>query len=473
MKTNQHRVRVWATTGVALIWVAHGGTAIAQLGPKQAVFTDLSGTCGVVDAGTMSVVATFTCDSGAEAVDVTSDGTRAVIGSCFTDTIALVDLTTLPAAPVVGSTIASGVSCVQELDIAPNDVFGIAPGSADGLVSKFTLVPFAVTGTNAGYGGTGARLGSPQDVHVDNTSTEAVHPFFDESGLPVADVTGAAPALSTTIVTTTSHHGISLNQADNDTILATSAPTSSTGVTVASLIGLSETTILATTGGTESVDIKCDGSRAVVETTTGLDWIDMTTSPLPTIISTSFGSARTDTFSTSTVAFSQDGSLLFVGGGSSIDVYDATTDPPTLLAGSPISAANVNVATLPCNCLIQTYNAGTTSNTYFYEGQGHSIDFAFDIVNTSFDMTVCAVLRECSTIEQRLDDADTLFDGGRGVPYGPGGTCVEYVPFDFRPSVPTSAMESTYTSPISSLTILSPAAIGSRRYLRTSPPSST
>jgi len=324
-------------SGAAILSPVH-----AQLGGSQAVFTSLSGVCGVVDAATLTVVSTFTCDSGSEAVDVTSDGTRAVIGSCGTSTLALVDLTKNP--PVVLSTIPSGASCVEELDIAPNNSFGIATGSGDGKVSKFTLSPFAVTGTGGPFG-TGTRGGSPQDVHVDTTNTRAVLPMFDNSFLQIIDVTGTTPTAVATITTTSgTHHGISLSEADNDTILATGTIS---GVTVASRSGGSVTTVLSTGDfRPEAVDITCDGRRAVVETTGGLMWINMTVSP-PTVLSSNFGAARTDGFSTSTVAFSRDGTILFVGGESTIDVYDATTDPPTKRAGS-ITATNVNLATLPC-----------------------------------------------------------------------------------------------------------------------------
>ena len=337
--------RVSTGRGLAVALVLFGGAAVfspahAQLRGSQAVFTSQSGTCGVVDAAD-GTVTTFACDVGAEAVDVTSTGARAVIGSCATNTLALVDLTSGP--PAVLSTIASGVLCVEELDIAPNGTFGIATGSSDGKVSKFTLSPFAVTGTGGPFA-TGDRGGSPQDVHVDNTSTRAVLPMFDNSFLHILDVTGTTPAPVATITTDRNHQGISLSEADNDTILATGT---SSGVTVASRSALSVTTVLSTPGTPEAVDIKCDGSRAVVETSGGLMWINMTTSP-PSVSTSNFGAARTDGFSTSSVAFTRDGTRLFVAGGTTIDVYDATADPPTLLGSIPISTGADNVATLPC-----------------------------------------------------------------------------------------------------------------------------
>ena len=70
-------------------------------------------------------------------------------------------------------------------------------------------------------------------------------------------------------------------------------------------------------------------------------------------LSQNFGDPRPDAITVSTLAFATDGQLLFVGGGphlllsdGSIDVYDATTDPPTLKAS--LDTPNVNLATLPC-----------------------------------------------------------------------------------------------------------------------------
>jgi Big-like domain-containing protein len=293
----------------------------------------------VVDAN--GTVTTFACDVGGEAVDVTTTGTRAVIGSCTTNNLALVDLTSGP--PSVLSTIPSGALCVEELDIAPNGEFGIATGTGDGKVSKFTLSPFAVTGTGGPFA-TGARGGSPQDVHVDNTSTRAVLPMFDSLFLQIIDVSGTTPAAVATIPTDRTHHGVSLSEANNDTILATGT---TSGVTVASRSALSVTTVLPTPGTPESVRIKCDGSRAVVETSAGLMWIDMTTSP-PSVSTSIFGAARTDRFSTSSVAFTRDGTRLFVAGSTTIDVYDATVDPPSLLTSAAVDTGADNVATLPC-----------------------------------------------------------------------------------------------------------------------------
>ncbi len=289
-------------------------------------------------------------------MDVTSDGTRAVIGSWgyvggWVNRIDLVDLTD----PQVLSSIDPGVISIQELDIAPDDSFGIVTGSIDGLVSKFTLDPFKIIGTTEGWGLGGLYGGSPQDVHIDATGTVAVQPMFYGDFLLSVDVTGDVPELIETIASPENpdgpgflrHHGISLSEWDNDTILATADATSGVVpyVTVASLSGLFETTVLDAPGQPESVDITCDGTRAVVETSAGLMWIDMQASP-PMVLNASFGDARSDKYSTSTVAFSPDGAWLFVGGGAIIDVYDATTDPPTWK--SSIEQENMNVATLPC-----------------------------------------------------------------------------------------------------------------------------
>ena len=78
-------------------------------------------------------------------------------------------------------------------------------------------------------------------------------------------------------------------------------------------------------------------------------WIDMTTSP-PSVMNDNFGDARVDNQSTSTVAFSADGTLLFVAGLDQIDVYDAKMDPPELIGSIPIEGADINnIATLPCS----------------------------------------------------------------------------------------------------------------------------
>jgi WD40 repeat protein len=367
--------RILVLTLAVLGWQLTCTPAHAQLAADEAVFTGWMGeTIGVVSATDLAVKWTHNLNElrpvdipaiWPEAVDVTSDGTRAVIGSWgydfdengqfyWVNRIDLVDLTD----PQVLSSIDPGVVSIQELDIAPDDSFGIVTGSRDGWVSKFTLNPFEIIGTTEGWGLGGFYGGSPQDVHIDATGTVAAQPMFYGEFLLSVDITGDAPVLSGTIATparpddpgiSLTHHGISLSEWDNDTILAT-ADDDSWGVivpyvTVASLSGLYEPFVLDAPGQPESVDITCDGTRAVVETSAGLMWIDMTTSP-PSVMNEVFGDARADTFSTSSVAFSPDGAWLFVGGGDRIDVYDATTDPPTWK--SSIEQENTNVATLPC-----------------------------------------------------------------------------------------------------------------------------
>lgn len=333
--------------------------AYAQLTASQALVTDRpSGTCHIVDATTGAIVTTFACGAGAEGVDVNSIGTRAVVGSCLLSTepdhLRLFDLTTTP--PTLLGTILAGVSCVEEVDIAPNDQFGIAPGSADGRVSKFTLSPFMVTGTSTPLG-TGTRGGSPQDVHIDATSTRAVLPMFDNQSLRIIDITGATPVSVATIPTPdVQHHGITLSEGNNDTILASRL---FGGITVASRSDAAVIATILTTATSEAIDITCDGRRAVAETSGGLAWIDMTTSP-PAVLSSNFGLARTDGISTSSVAFNADGSRLFVGGGNKIDIYNATSDPPTLLS-SITEIPNFNVATRPCRVLTANNDAFSTN----------------------------------------------------------------------------------------------------------------
>ncbi len=383
--------RILVLTLAVLGWQLICSPAHAQLAADEAVFTDYAG-------GTIGVVRVSETDSGvnlelkwthnlndlrkdltqedlaplwAEAVDVTSDGTQAVIGSwgyeydavnykyIWINRIDLVDLTD----PQVLSSIDPGVISIQELDIAPDDSFGIVTGSMDGWVAKFTLDPFKITGTAQGWGLGGTYGGSPQDVHINAAGTVAVQPMFYADSLVSVDITGDVPAGSGTIATPENpdgpgflrHHGISLSEWDNDTILATADDQWHLPVpyvTVASLSGLYEPFVLDAPGQPEAVDITCDGTRAVVETSEGLMWINIETST-PTVMNAIFGDARADNFSTSTVAFSPDGNWLFVGGGDPwtgtngiIDVYDATTDPPTWI--DEIMQDNANVATLPC-----------------------------------------------------------------------------------------------------------------------------
>ena len=375
--------RILVLTLAVLGWQLTCTPAHAQLTADEAVFTDYwGGTIGVVSVSETGLESKWAhnlndlrpVDIGplwAEAVDVTSDGTRAVIGSwgyeydrvnyqyLWINRIDLVDLTD----PQVLSSIDPGVVSIHELDIAPDDSFGIVTGARYGWVAKFTLDPFKIISTTEGWGLGGTYGGSPQDVHIDSTGTVAVQPMFYGNFLLSVDVTGDTPELIATIASPENpagpgflrHKGISLSEWDNDTILATADDQTRTPVpyvTVASLSGLNVITVLDAPGQPEAVDITCDGTRAVVETSGGLMWIDMTTSP-PSVMSEIFGDARADNISTSTVAFSPDGDRLFVGGGDRytgrngiIDVYDATTDPPTWIG--EIMQDNVNVATLPC-----------------------------------------------------------------------------------------------------------------------------
>ncbi|MBW2486731.1 MAG: hypothetical protein JRE72_04860, partial [Deltaproteobacteria bacterium] len=62
-----------------------------------------------------------------------------------------------------------------------------------------------------------------------------------------------------------------------------------------------------------------------------------------------FGPARIDFNSTSTVAFSADGSLLFVAGNQQIDIYDVNPDLPVLRGYIPMQGRIYTVATLPCS----------------------------------------------------------------------------------------------------------------------------
>ncbi len=347
--------------------------AFAELGSDQAIFIDFTGTeCGIISADTMDVVSTFPCDQYSEGIDVTSDGTRAVIGNCGNNRLTLVDLTV--DYNVVGTEpppwIDSGVRCVQELDIAPDNSFAIATGSADGLISKFTLEPFEVLPDNpAGPWDTEDIFGgSTQDVHMNSSGTLAVLPTFRSDFFAVVDVTGDIPELVNTIPTPAnpdnpeqglSHHGISLSQYDDDTFVATGTP-GLLYITIGSLSELFDPIIIPTStdpdgmpGRPESVDITCDGTRAVVETFAGLMWIDLESTP-PTVLSENFGPARIDYNSTSTVAFSADGSLLFVGGQQQIDIYDVYSDLPELRGSIPMleGVRIYSVATLPCSAIV-------------------------------------------------------------------------------------------------------------------------
>ena len=344
-------------------WQLVCAPAFAELANDEAVFIDFTGTaCGIVSAESMSVVSTFDCDRYSEGIDITRDGTRAVIGNCGTNSLTLVDLES--SQPLVLDQIDSGVRCVQELDIAPDDSFAIATGSANGLVSKFTLEPFEVIGT-AGPWVSGDFLGgSPQDVHLTTDGTTAIQPMYRADFFAVLDVTQDTPALVNTIPTPLRpdfpdvymrHHGLSLSQYDDDTFLATGIP-GVYYVTVMSLSGLFEPIVIdtpvdpndGTKGIAESVDITCDGTRAVVETSKGLMWIDLETTP-PTVINENFGPARPDYNSTSTAAFSADGKLLFVAGQQQIDVYDVNPDLPVLRGSIPMEGSIYTVATLPCS----------------------------------------------------------------------------------------------------------------------------
>jgi len=372
--------RILVLTLAVLGWQLMCSPAHAQLAADEAVFTDYWGeTIGVVSATDLEVKWRIDLnderpvDIGAilpEAVDVTSDGTRAVIGSWgrvsnqWVNRIELVDLTD----PQVLYSIDPGVISIQELDIAPDDSFGIVSGSIDGRVSKFTLDPFNITGTAEPWAPGNAFGGAPQDVHINTDGTVAVQPMFYADFLVSVDITGDVPQVITRIETPNwseyptypvGHHGISLSEWDNDTIIATAAflfrHIDIPYVTVTSLSNPSDITILDAPGQPESVDITCDGTRAVVETSGGLMWINMEASP-PVVLYDSFDPdrpARNDHQSTSTVAFSADGKLLFVGGGEQIDVYDATTDPPQWKGSIQMEEADINnIATLPCSAAV-------------------------------------------------------------------------------------------------------------------------
>jgi hypothetical protein len=337
--------------------------AFAELANDEAIFIDVNGdvdgnpACGIVSAESMSVVRWFSCEKNSEGIDVTSDGTRAVIGNCRTSTLTLIDLVSDP--PVAVDQIDSGVRCVQELDIAPDDNFAIATGSANGLVSKLTLYPFAIVGTGGPWKPTDFMGGSPQDVHINSSGTLAVQPMYRVDFFAVLDITQDVPELVNSISTpiiphlpdySLVHQGLSLSQYDDDTFLATGIPNLNY-ITVASLSGLFEPVVLETPGRPESVDISCDGTRAVVETSEGLMWIDLEATP-PVVLSENFGLARTDGDSTSTVAFSADGTLLFVAGGEQIDVYDVKPDLPVLRGSIGFQGEGkkvYSVATLPCS----------------------------------------------------------------------------------------------------------------------------
>jgi len=351
--------RILVLTLAMVGWQLTCAPAFAELARDQAIFIDFIGNaCGIVSADSMSVVSTFDCDPYSEGIDVTSDGTRAVIGNCAYNSLTLVNLVSDP--PEVLDQIDSGVRCVQELDIAPDDSFAVATGSANGLVSKFTLDPFEVlAGNPAGPWDTEAFIGgSPQDVHINSSGTLAVQPTYQAEFFAVVDVTPDVPVLLEKIPSPASpgvpdralrHHGISLSQYDDDTFVATGTPWLYY-ITIGSLSGFFDPIVLETPGRPESVDITCDGTRAVVETSEGLMWIDLETTP-PEILSENFGPARIDYNSTSTVAFSADGSLLFVGGDQQIDIYDVNPDLPVLRGSIPMQGRIYSVATLPCSAV--------------------------------------------------------------------------------------------------------------------------
>ncbi len=352
--------RVLVLTLAIAGWQLTCSPAFAELANDEAIFIDVNGdvegnpACGIVSAESMSVVGWFSCEKNSEGIDVTSDGTRAVIGNCRTNTLALVDLVSDP--PVEIDQIDSGVRCVGELDIAPDNSFAIATGSANGLVSKFTLDPFVIVGTGGPWEPTDFAGGSPQDVHINSSGALAVQPMYRTDFFAVLDLSQDIPELVNSIPTpaiphlpdqSLVHHGLSLSQYDDDTFLATGIP-NLYYITVGSLSGLIEPVVIETPGRPESVDITCDGTRAVVETSEGLMWIDLESTP-PMVISENFGHARIDYNSTSTVAFSADGSLLFVGGQQQIDVYDVYPDLPVLRGSIDMAGRIYSVATLPCS----------------------------------------------------------------------------------------------------------------------------
>jgi hypothetical protein len=347
-------------------WQLTCSPAFAELANDQAIFVDFNGiACGIVSAESMSIVSEFACDRYSEGIDVTSDGARAVISnSRGEEKLTLFDLTKNPP-EVIGQIdlVVQGVPVVQgvkELDIAPDDSFGIATGSMDGRTVKFTLEPFKIVGTSdPWYPDTVYYLGgNPQDVHINSSGTLAVQPMFRGDYFAVVDVTDAIPELQDEIPTPAhpvytdtflNHRGISLSQWDDDTFVATGSPWHRY-VTVGSLSGTLETVVFDAQGFPESADITCDGTRAVVETSAGLMWIalDRETPVLLSFFGTD--APRIDYYSTSTVAFSADGSLLFVGGGNQIDIYDVYPDLPELRGSITIDGRNIySVATLPCS----------------------------------------------------------------------------------------------------------------------------
>lgn len=356
--------RILVLTLAVVCWQLTSSSAFSELANDQAIFTDYNGNaCGIVSAESMSIVSTFDCDQFSEGIDVTSDGARAVISNSHgEEKLTLVDLTgdldlTENQPEVIGQIdpVAMGV---KELDIAPDDSFGIATGSTDGRTVKFTLEPFEVIGTSEPWPFNFYNGGNPQDVHINSSGTLAVQPMFRGDYFAVVDVTEDIPVLLDEIPTPghpvytgtfLSHYGISLSQWDDDTFVATGPPWQPY-VTVGSLSGTLETVVFDAPLYTESVDITCDGTRAVVETSTGLMWIDLE-GETPVLLSDPvFGSARADGYSLSTVAFSADGSLLFVGGGNQIDIYDVYPDLPVLRGSIPITQGRIySVATLPCS----------------------------------------------------------------------------------------------------------------------------
>ena len=153
--SKRHPVRV-CTLGLLLAVMAtlDAPTAAAQLAANQVVFTSILGKCGVVEYDGLDVKAIqhFYCATeaqGAEGVHVTTDGTKAVITHPFSHELSLWDLNPLPTGPptLLAGPIPSDVDTPEEIDLAPDDSFGIVVGTFDGAISRFTLSPFMVTET--------------------------------------------------------------------------------------------------------------------------------------------------------------------------------------------------------------------------------------------------------------------------------------------------------------------------------------
>ena len=338
------------------------------------------------DGTNLSVVQTFNCGS-AEGVAVNSGGTQAVTSDPFANTLYLWDLTPSPTGPpiLIGGPIPAGVVGPEEVAISPDGTFGIVSGTLDGAISRFEISPvFTVSQTRLGEPPGCTAVGAipctrRQDVAISSDGSSVVIGQFNVGSLLRLN----AAALNGTpveILTSVGHHGVALSPADGQTILATVAASSDlpgSGVTVASLSSNSVLTTLPTptVAGVpsvgESVAVNCAGTRAVVELSqtivisggatiaspggAGLMWVDVSTPAAPIVLSNSFGTSRADAITTSTVAFSPDGNLLFVGGGErpltqgAVDVYDATTDPPTFKTTlSASQVPNANVATAAC-----------------------------------------------------------------------------------------------------------------------------